>query len=902
METRNGTTHSEFGITLFLKRRNPVGSTTPTEIESSREGEAPAEPHIETGSVGASPSREQPDAQAKDRWAEPTLQAPVRWALPTKRYQGLEPVTVSVPFPKGKLTDPRTVQVVDPDGNPVVSQAEVLATWTGGSVKWLRLDFLAVPDERTWEIAVGGVVEVGPMESWVHDGSKAVWVLGEKVFVITKGKTRRLFHVYGKRGVTDPLQYRVNLTFRDDRKEIENLEIQEVDVEANGPLCKRVRIGGRFQGGSACRFSVRLTVYKESELLRADVTLHNPGRAKHAGGLWDLGDQGSILIREFGLLVAVDSTTDRSESLRDTHARDVEFYQESSGGESWQCRTHVNRLGQIPLRFRGNRTRTSATDKSGDRLNPVVTAETTDWRFGVAVPGFWQEFPKSLELKNDCIKVGLFPAQYPDLHELQGGERKTHTVWFDFGEAGAETNLDWVYNPIVAHLSPEWYAASGAIRDLSPATENPGNPLDTLLAEAGGPEGLIARREIIDEYGWRNFGEVYADHEAAYYEGPPPCISHYNNQYDMIRGFAIQFLRTGDPRWVELFEPLAKHVSDIDIYHTQKDKAAYNGGLFWFTDHYKDAATCTHRTYSKANCKPGDTSYGGGPSAAHNFSAGLLLAHYLTGNPDYRDAVLELADWVIAMDDGRKTPLSLIDRGPTGLASFTFDPDYHGPGRGAGNSIAVLLDGWKASGDRKYLEKAEELIRRTVHPDDVVESRDLLNVELRWSYTIYLSALARYLDDKAEAGELDETYAYVRASLVRYALWMLEHERPYFDKPEQLEFPTEAWAGQELRKGNVLRLAARHAEASDREALARRGDELAARGWSDLFGFSTRTSARALALAMGEGARDVALRGRPIEALPAPAGVFEFGPPQTFISQKRRVLAPLRAAKRLIGR
>src|SRR5207247_1822794 len=153
--------------------------------------------------------------------------------------------------------------------------------------------------------------------------------------------------------------------------------------------------------------------------------------------------------------------------------------------------------------------------------------------------------------------------------------------------------------------------------------------LEELLNGAvSGPQSLAARREVIDEYGWRNFGEVYADHEAAYYDGPPPLVSHYNNQYDVIYGTLLNYLRTGEAGWLALGGSLARHVIDIDIYHTHGDKTAYNGGLFWFTDHYKTAATCTHRTYSRANCRPGDPSYGGGPSSAHNFTAGLLHYYY----------------------------------------------------------------------------------------------------------------------------------------------------------------------------------------------------------------------------------------------------------------------------------
>ena len=44
---------------------------------------------------------------------------------------------------------------------------------------------------------------------------------------------------------------------------------------------------------------------------------------------------------------------------------------------------------------------------------------------------------------------------------------------------------------------------------------------------------------------------------------------------------------------------LAVHVRDIDVYHTDEDKSAYNHGLFWHTVHYVDAGTSTHRSYPR---------------------------------------------------------------------------------------------------------------------------------------------------------------------------------------------------------------------------------------------------------------------------------------------------------------
>jgi hypothetical protein len=41
-------------------------------------------------------------------------------------------------------------------------------------------------------------------------------------------------------------------------------------------------------------------------------------------------------------------------------------------------------------------------------------------------------------------------------------------------------------------------------------------------------------------------------------------------------------------------------------------------------------------------------------------------------------------------------------------------------------------------------------------------------------------------------------------------MWMCANERPYLDAPERLEFPTETWAAQDIRKAAVFEYAARH--------------------------------------------------------------------------------------------
>ncbi len=711
-------------------------------------------------------------------------------------------------------------------------------------------------------------------------------------------------------------------------------------VECAGAVRLTLRADGQVRGCKGLRVRARLSFFTGTGLVCYRLTVHNSRRARHQGGLWDLGDPGSVLVKDLSVLLRWDKPI-RKASIKvqnDGGLADIsqhlhrgiwQLHQNSSGGPNWQSRNHLNRDGRVPCRVPGYEIRLLPAHSSkaaftetifrlesghfdstlleqGRRALPTATVKTDEFCAAVAVPEFWQQFPRTLEIAANYLRVGLWPQEWDDLHELQGGERKTHTVWFNFeciapggsqepsrclnDSSGPDNQLGWVHEPIQVVLPPSVWAEAGVLPHFIPAGTESARRLDKILTEATtGPDSLLQRREVPDEYGWRNYGDLYADHENAHYPGPEPVVSHYNNQFDVIYGAILQEARTGNPLWRTVYDPLARHVMDIDLYHTQEDRPAYNGGLFWPTDHYLSAQTATHRTYSRANLPPNGKPYGGGPSSEHNYATGLLYYYWLTGERDALEAVCQLADWVLAMDDGSQTPWAIFDAGPTGLASATRSPDYHGPGRGAGNSIQTCLDAWLATGQRRYLQKAEELIRRTIHPADHIDARQLLNAEERWSYTMYLVALARYLDLKIGHEQLDDMYHYAQAALVHYAAWMAEHEQPYLDRAKQLEYVTEAWPAQDLRKANVLRLAARHAPEPLRSRLLQRATELADRAWSDWSAFPTRMSTRALAVLLVEGVRDAYYRHYRDPPAPRVAESIQFGSPQPFLPQRERV-------------
>jgi hypothetical protein len=822
-------------------------------------------------------------------------------AAPRGAAQSAEPVTLGVPFARGACINGQELRLFDRHGATSRLQTQVLNRWPDGSVKWALLDFQHQPDRDQSDFTLRRSSDALPAS-----GGIAVDRAGDDILIDTGVAQFRInrdaFPLAGMRlGPVDVVDStRTGLAVEGADGQRWRTRITDVTIEDGGPLRTVVRACGVIASPSSERLHLiaRLHFFAGLPTVRLAITIRNPRRASHPGGFWELGDPNSVLLRDVSLTIgrrgdeqgAVLCSAESGTPLRPC-ARGVELYQDSSGGQNWASTTHVNREGRVPNGFRGYRIRDGAEEQTGLRATPhvAVTSEGRGW-MAVAVPDFWQNFPKSIEADGRSISVGLWPRQYADVHELQPGEQKTHVVYLNAG-AGLVTPdaFEWCRQPSAAHADPTVYCSSGAIPFLVPAAEDPHRDYLSLVnAAVDGSNTFEHKREVVDEYGWRNFGDLYADHEAVLDPGPGPLVSHYNNQYDAVAGFAYHFMRTGDVRWWRAMHELAAHVVDIDIYHTDDDRSIYNHGLFWHTFHYAKADRSTHRTYASTS-----PSNGGGPSAEHNYAAGLALHYLLTGDRASRDAAVGLAGWVIAMEDGRRAPLGWLASGATGFASASGSPDYHGPGRGAANSITVLLEAHRLTFDRRWMTFAEKLIRRCIHPEDDIPARQLPDVEQRWFYTIFLQALGRYLHYKRELGEIDGMYAYAQAGLLLYARWMLEHEAPYLDRPEILEYPNETWIAQDMRKSEVFSWAASHASGVERSRFEAKAAFFFDYSTQSLLADERRTRTRPLVLMLTNGWLRAGIEREsphyPLVALPA-----DIGAALVFVRQKVTALKRLK--------
>ena len=832
-----------------------------------------------------------------------------------------EPVRIGVPFPRGAVGDTACLKLMNTGGIFSPLQFRPLDYWPDKSIKWGLLDFCAALEANTQEVFTL-VNDIGRARSELESSNSISISETPKTFVVNTGAASFTLARDGFGPLSSvsidgaEVLSRSEISLKDVEKRQLTFKSISFAAEETSPLRCTFKLEGKFvQAGNKdfCNFRARLTFFAGLPIISLEFGIHNPRAALHPGGLWDLGDPGSIYFSDLSLTFRPAGASRGIEWVAETNGKINArpnsgwlLYQDSSGGENWNSSNHVNRYGRVAVSFQGYRvfegqTQLERAVTEGKRATPYVKMKTSSGWMAATVQDFWQNFPKALRAESNSLSVAIFPAENTFGFELQAGEKKRHTLFLDFGREEHSTLIPHFQDPLHVFIDPQWVEKSEAISFFTPQKNDPNAQYLSYTGNViEGPHSFFHKRELIDEYGWRNFGDNYADHEAVNHQGPGKFISHYNNQYDFIYGAAVHFLRSGDRRWFQLMLDTAVHTIDIDIYHTNEDKAAYNNGLFWHTDHYRDAGTCTHRTFTRKTLRDLQSqNYGGGPCNEHDYTSGLLHYFYLTGDPEARDAVLKLARWVIAMDDGSRTILGLIDEGPTGYASSTADSNYHGPGRGAGNSINALIDAYRLTGSRDYFAKAEELIQRCIHPKDDISVRRLDDPERRWSYLVFLQVLGKYLDLKIELGERDYYFHYARESLLHYAEWMVENEVPYKDVLHKVEIPTETWPAHDVRKCHVLHLAAKYGPPTDRRKYSDRAGFFFERCMRDLLSFETAFLARPLVILTVCGFVHSYFQNKDCKD-DFSGNAYNFGLPEEFLPQRARLMSSL-AGKARIG-
>ena len=476
----------------------------------------------------------------------------------SNRCVGRIPFRMGVPFARGIVRSADAIRIVDVSGAFVPIQTSVLDIWPDGSIRWCLLDWLATQEELPTEIQI---CDEDRSRHVVEDR------IDDDVEWLPSTNTDCTWQI---RSTSMEQFVSVRLRCVDSSGSIHIAKSDRLKVLLDGPVRKRIECEFGFDSKSNLndklvgKIQVDLHRCKPDMICR--IMMRNTQPASHPNGNWDLGNKGSILLEDVSLefefghkeqpIQKCDGgygQLDASSAVK-SFGEEYHLFQASSGGENWDSTNHIDRDRRIPMRFKGYQLTVDGISDEGLRASPQAYTFFDDRMFGIAIRRFWENFPKVVQAKNGMLRLGLFPheADYP--HELQGGEQKTHEFAVYFGRHRDDSPLNWFVDPMLPRLHPEYYSDTQAIPYLTPQSIDPNQGYLRLVEQAiDGADTFLDKREKIDEYGWRHFGDIYGDHEAVYHGGSKAMISHYNNQYDCVVGFATQFLRTGEENaWVAI--------------------------------------------------------------------------------------------------------------------------------------------------------------------------------------------------------------------------------------------------------------------------------------------------------------------------------------------------------------
>ena len=775
------------------------------------------------------------------------------------------PIEIGIPLPRGRFFSTSNFSLLTSDDDSLPLSASATALWPDNSVKWCFLrSCISVKAYQELSLLV---IESRPEDSKPGNHINTVSGTDETIDIQTRNLTfsisKKNFDFIKKIVAADSI-YSNSGYFKLDIPHAQSAEIKITDYthtifhsdESVISTSVTVNAIATCAGRTLAKLTTVYHFFYESDSLRCEFTIHNPNPAQHDSGLWDLGDPGSLIFKSLKMGIEIEEIEQLN--WKDIHAdhwnsadpENLSITQFSSGGKNWDSPVHKEQSNKVPFDIKGYIvSHDQEKIDQGFRISPLLCIDKKNISCHAYIENFWQNFPKSLQVEKG-LHFHLFPEQKTHQHELQGGERKTHCMHINFGVSGA--SVSDTYTPLEIRIDSGWIKNCNVLNSMN-SLEHTDYLQNIIQQGLEGDNNFFQKRENVDEYGWRNFGDLYADHESDLYSGTDIFVSHFNNQYDPLYGFLKQYLISEDYRWFKLADDLARHVIDIDIYHTQFDRDEYNNGLFWHTDHYLEAETSTHRSYSNrhpVNAYEGHAR-GGGPGGQHCYTGGLLLHYLITGNTASRNALLELTNWVSKIYEGNGTLLDVLvsvkNRNRPDLKNIFLNK--YPLDRGTGNYINALLDSYYLNQQQSVIDLVAYIIKHTVHPDDNIDERQLSNVEETWFYTVFFQAVCRYLLVKVENEDLDDDFYYCRDTLLHYANWMVEHEYPYLEKPDILEFPNHTWTAQDIRKAYILYWA-NYFDPEHSKKYISKADEIYSYIEQNLANEPTRTYTRILAILM----------------------------------------------------
>ncbi|MHC4517237.1 MAG: RIFT barrel domain-containing protein, partial [Planctomycetota bacterium] len=372
----------------------------------------------------------------------------------TAGLNGLRPVTGGVPILQGAAPDGTAFALFDTDGAAVPCQTKVLARWKDDSIRWLLLDFQADPPANGAEhFRLRWSKDADPTRPdvpvTVHDGSRPSIVSGRVSVRPTNSALCR---------IADRVDLKLTMTDRQGRQFAGVVE--QLHVETEGDVRSTLVAKGALltaEDKRAFGFRLRASVYASLGKVRLEPQL-----------LID-ADKGLFQdIRQLCLEVCPVSS-DWTATI-------------GGLGEANLRPSSAARLLQID-------DQTLCVEGATKRKAKAPGwAQIADGKgtVAIAVKDFWQQWPKSLEIADHGLKIGLLPGFEPgafahmkpwykyqywfaeDHYRLRTGQAPRWVIWIDV--AGDGPSLARNANaPLVPSADPTQAIATGVWGYIAPA-------------------------------------------------------------------------------------------------------------------------------------------------------------------------------------------------------------------------------------------------------------------------------------------------------------------------------------------------------------------------------------------------------------------------------------------------
>lgn len=554
------------------------------------------------------------------------------------------PVSVCIPFKKGSLKNVSSLSVLNNKKETVISQAKATGLWDDGSIKFAHVTFAAtLPSNKACDYYLdsnaSGKASLKPL---AEENDECIFINTGALNVQIAKKSNQLFDLisYNKRHINANELSGPHLIDKYGRNYVNQLD--SVTVIENGPVYTSISYSGHhsYGGEKIYPFNIILTLYAGKSYMDIQYRITNA-----------TNQQLQIQSLKFNYLpkdTSFDATTRIGISNYKTNI------------------TTATAKEKIELEINPEYIKNEALEHFPETFGGTFWGDYTDEISGMCATIYQakQNYPKTIVIDKNGLSVLLVP-QCPSKVILQPGMARSQRLMFNFHSADTSTdeldNISTIYQmPDMASLDSDVYKESGIFDSIF--TDNYNFTIENYLTQNCDIHGVAL--------GMMSWGDYPDMHYTAQGRGNGQAI-WCNNEYDFPHACMLQYIRTGQRRFLDYMLVSARHQMEVDVCHFSDNPLHFEGMWQHCTSH----------------------SVNGLVSCSHQWVEGLLDYYHITGDKYAYDTAIGIGNNVLRL-----------------LETDEFKVPGASSARETGWALRTLTALFIETNDKKWLEKCDWIV------------------------------------------------------------------------------------------------------------------------------------------------------------------------------------------------